>query len=152
MALQVLRKNLPLGKHSMIISTIVNEIVESKSTRRCYYVENIYMGPLFKNAWIIRREDYKNTKSNKYEIVGDFEVEDLTYVGTFTQITGVLSFFDSIKIDTICINCEKIQILYDATGHINIGQKWLGIYKYWVNIKKQAEIEGHPDNLIIKLD
>jgi hypothetical protein len=147
MALQVLRKNLPYSPNSMIISTIVN-----KSTRRCYYLENVYMGPLFKDAWIVRQEDYKITKNNKYGIVGDFEAEEMEYVGTFTQIKGLISFFDSIKIDTICINNKKIRLLYDATGHINIGQKWLDIYKYWVNLRKQAEIEGHPDNLIIKLD
>jgi hypothetical protein len=150
MALQVLCKNFPHvlnGKYSMIISKIVN--VHSKSTRSCYYLSDINGG------LVVHRGVYKITKNNKYEIVGDFEAEDLIYLGKVLTCKSLLLFFDKIKIDTICVkcvNCEKIQILYDATGHLNIGQKWLGIYKYWVNIKKQAELEGHPDNLIINLD
>ena len=169
--LQILHENLPkvlANSHSMIISVI--EIPENVNNRRfkvpqrvCYYLN--YRPTHHQLRCIYRRyEIFKINKKNpdeKYEVIGDFltnrfttypATECNTMADNNKSINETIKFFGRKDyIDTICLvlnpEHEKIELLYDRTGHLDVGKEFLEKMKKWRRIHVAAELTGNPKTI-----
>jgi hypothetical protein len=105
-----------------------------------------------------RREIFNINKNrikdsqDKYEIIGDAQFSTSSEYMSFSfNIAKVLNRFSNKNIDTVCItnnNGDNVKILYDATGHLEIGKKFVDNIKSWRRINQAARITGNPDTFV----
>ena len=163
------------GKSNLIISIIEPINLKAKTVkynRTCYYIfKYIYTAfngvhypriKITKMSFPIKKRKYPD--QIKYEIVGDFvgKEHDAEYIAVYNidrnrfdpinynSNTLVLNFFNEKNvIDTICItnNPENnnVKLLYDATGHHELGYKWKENTDYWKRIRIAAKLTEHPN-------
>ena len=168
--LEIIRKNIPKilnGGIRMIIS--VYEIPQSSrytTTKRVVY--HLYGGQrrsflgiqrfiyLTREIFNINKNKVKDNIS-KYEIIGDADTSNSENINTYreNQINDLLYFFENKNIenkniDTICTtNSERgnVKILYDATGHLEVGKRFVDNVNSWRRVNQAARITGNPQTL-----
>jgi len=166
--LEIIRKNLPSvlnGSIHMIIS--VYEIPQN--TKRKYttikrVIYHLYGGRRQRGAFMgfaptinERREIFNINKNkvkdsqDKYEIIGDAMYSNSAdYMSFSFNIAKVLYRFNNKNIDTVCItnrNGDNVKILYDATGYLEVGKKFVENIKSWRRVNQAARITGNPNTI-----
>jgi len=165
--LSLLRKNLPRvlnGGIHMIVSVIeIPTGTRYKTPKRVIY--HLYGGQRQLGAFqgfaptINERVEIFNINKNKerdsrakYEIIGDtqFDRTSSKYLGFSFNIENVLRSFNNKLIDTVVIanpDGSNVKILYDATGHLEVAQRFINNTNSWRRQRLAAELTGNPETL-----
>jgi hypothetical protein len=165
--LEILRKNLPRvlnGGIHMIVSVIeIPTGTRYKTPKRVIY--HLYGGQRQLGAFqgfaptINERVEIFNINKNKerdsrakYEIIGDtqFDRTSSKYLGFSFNIENVLRSFNNKLIDTVVIanpDGSNVKILYDATGHLEVAQRFINNTNSWRRQRLAAELTGNPETL-----
>ena len=172
---KILRTQMPLvlnGSNNLIVSIIspvikhgnlgTSSSVPNKFNRNCYYVfrhiNNVTQQPEIRIRYmefLIKKG--KKHDNDKYEIIGDFLGHDPDAfipgsIGAqirFDFIERIIKFFVGLRdIDTICItnnSNDNVKLLYDATGHRELGYKWKENVDYWKRQRIAGKLTSHPN-------
>jgi len=107
---------------------------------------------IFREIFPINKNKVKDSEV-KYEIIGDIEIgKNSQYVASSTSInfSNIINLFNGKNIDTIVItdaDGNKPEILYDATGYLNVGKKFVDNINSWRRQRQAARLTGNPETL-----
>ena len=166
--LEIMRKTLPRvlngGIHMIISVYEIPQNTQRKYTTLKRVVYHLYGGRRQRGAFQgfaptinTRREIFNINKNkvkdseDKYEIIGDAQFSpNSDFMGFSFILKGILIPFSNKLIDTICIadrDGSNVKILYDATGHLEVGKKFVENIKSWRRVNQAARITGNPQTL-----
>ena len=168
--LEILRKKLPgvLNGHSLILVSVIEPNPRARGSKKLYRVMYYIYGftsRIDNRNYIVYKyvpfEIVNNTQQNpnlqeeaKYKIIGDASeilVRRATIPNEWSEtISRTLQVFNTKNIDTICItdpNGSNVKILYDATGHLEVANRFKNKAEYWIGRRHLAQQIYHPQRL-----
>jgi len=165
--LSLLRKYIPMvlrGSIHMIVSVLeIPTGTRYKTPKRVVYHLDYYVLKatgfqdynyvnVVREIFPINRDPLKDSEA-KYEIIGDIGIGgNSQYVTDATSINldKIIRLFIRKNIDTIVItdrNGDNVKILYDATGYLEVGKRFLENTNSWRRQRLAAELTGNPETL-----